>query len=246
MTVLIDRTPKASEQSLRAHALSDAYEMGRTAYVIEDLIERQFPQGLCVSSSFGADSAALLHLVSQIKPDLPVLFLETERHFFQTLQYHDELIERLGLTNVHNLTPDADEAKLEDPDNRLYSRSTDACCDLRKVRPLARALAPFKAWMSGRKRHQAATRTALPIVEWDGNHFKINPLARWSASDIAAYMARHHLPEHPLVDQGFLSIGCWPCTKAVEAGQDARSGRWAGQDKIECGIHRPIFGGEGI
>lgn len=246
MTVVLSARSNPSEQALRAAELSRLYEQGRALHILESAIRDDFAGQIALSSSFGADSAVLLHLVAQIDKNLPVLFLDTERHFFQTEQYRDELVAELGLTNLIIIKPDAFEAAKEDADNKLFERSTDACCDLRKVRPLARALDHYGAWISGRKRHQATTRSLLPIVEWDGRHFKVNPLARWSSEDIAAYFKAHKLPEHPLVDQGYPSIGCWPCTKAVEVGQDARSGRWSGQDKVECGIHRPIFGGDGI
>jgi len=238
--------PARSEQSLRAKTLSDSFERARSLYILDEVINTEFSGTIALSSSFGADSAVLLHLVSQIDSALPVLFLDTERHFMQTEQYRDDLVDRLKLSNIRIIKPDQDEAKTEDADNKLYSRSTDACCDLRKVRPLERALRPYQAWISGRKRHQAATRTALPIVEHDGTHFKINPLARWHEADITAYFKLHNLPEHPLVEQGYGSIGCWPCTQPTSDPNNARSGRWAGQDKIECGIHRPIFGGDGI
>ena len=185
-------------------------------------------------SSFGAESAVLLHLASTIDKVLPVIFLDTDRHFAQTLQYRDELVARLGLTNVRVQTPIAREAALEDAAGDLWKRSADACCALRKVRPLARALEGFDAWGTGRKRFQGGLRSGLALVEHDGTHFKVNPLAGWSAEDVAAYAAAHDLPAHPLVAQGFPSIGCWPCTKPA----NGRAGRWSGAEKTECGIHR--------
>jgi len=185
-------------------------------------------------------------MVSEIDPNLPVLFLDTDRHFFQTLQYRDELKAKLGLQNLVVLKADEAEAANEDAKGTLWRTNPDACCDLRKVRPLNRVMEGYGAWISGRKRHQSATRANLPIVEWDGRHFKVNPLARWTQDDLDAYFAQHDLPPHPLVEQGFPSIGCFTCTKPVEQGQDARAGRWAGTEKVECGIHNPIYGGEGI
>jgi phosphoadenosine phosphosulfate reductase len=246
MTVLINAVPPLSEQAKQARALSEAFETTRSLYILEAAIKDLFAGQIALSSSFGADSAVLLHMVAQIDPDLPVLFLDTQRHFMQTEQYRDDLVERLKLTNLKIVRPDEDEARAEDADNRLYARSTDACCDLRKVRPLERALRPYAAWISGRKRHQAATRAALPVVEFDATHYKVNPLARWSQDDIEAYFKLHALPEHPLVEQGYGSIGCWPCTQPSHDPDNLRAGRWAGLDKIECGIHRPIFGGDGI
>ncbi|MDI7775636.1 phosphoadenylyl-sulfate reductase [Asticcacaulis sp. EMRT-3] len=248
MTVLIDilKDQTRSDNSLRAEALSAQYEGMSAQDILRDAIRNQFLGDITLSSSFGADSAVLLHMVSEIDPGLPVIFLDTERHFFQTLQYRDELQKRLGLTHLINLRADRDEAAEEDAKGTLWRSNPDACCDLRKVRPLNRLMEGYGAWISGRKRHQSATRTSLPIVEWDGRHFKVNPLANWTADDISAYFRAHDLPPHPLVEQGFPSIGCFTCTKPVAAGEDARSGRWADSEKVECGIHNPIYGGDGI
>lgn len=253
MTILIDilkdQTGPASGKThgaLRAEALSAAWEHLTAQEILQKAITEEFIGDITLSSSFGADSAVLLHMVAQIAPDLPVLFLDTDRHFFQTLQYRDELVSRLGLTNLVNLKADSAEAAREDDKNTLWRTNPDACCDLRKVRPLNRFMEGYGAWISGRKRHQSATRTKLPIVEFDGRHFKVNPLATWTSADIDAYFLNHDLPPHPLVEQGFPSIGCFTCTKPVAAGEDARSGRWAGTEKVECGIHNPIYGGDGI
>ena len=248
MTVLVDivRDLKGSENGQRAAELSAHYEGMTPQEILRDAIRNQFFGDITLSSSFGADSAALLHMVSEIDPNLPVLFLDTDRHFFQTLQYRDELAARLGLTNIVNLRADAEEAAAEDGKGTLWRTHPDQCCDLRKVRPLNRIMEGYGAWISGRKRHQSTTRTNLPIVEWDGRHFKVNPLATWSQADLDAYFAQHNLPPHPLVEQGFPSIGCFTCTKPVASGEDARSGRWAGTEKVECGIHNPIYGGDGI
>ena len=248
MTVLMDfvRDHALSEGAVRAEALSARFEGMRAQDIMRAAIREAFVGDIVLSSSFGADSAVLLHMVSEIDPALPVVFLDTERHFFQTLQYRDELARKLGLGNIVNLRADTGEAAAEDARNTLWRTNPDACCDLRKVRPLNREMERWGAWISGRKRHQSATRARLPVVEWDGRHFKINPLAAWTQGDIDAYFAAHDLPPHPLVEQGFPSIGCFTCTKPVTAGEDARAGRWAGTEKVECGIHNPIYGGEGI
>lgn len=188
-------------------------------------------------SSFGAESAVLLHLVASIAPATMVVFLDTGMLFAQTLQYQRELAVRLGLPDIVAVRPDAAERADEDRDDTLHQRDVDACCALRKVRPLERALAGCDAWITGRKRFQTTTRAALPLVEAEGRHLKFNPLAHWSSADIDAYFVRHDLPRHPLWEFGYLSLGCWPCTRAVEAGEDSRAGRWSGQSKIECGIH---------
>ncbi len=174
-----------------------------------------------------------------VDPAIPVIFLDTERHFFQTLQYRDELKAHLGLTGLVVMKPDKAEIAAEDAQGNLSQSDPDKCCALRKVRPNHLALAPFGAWISGRKRFQGGLRARLPVVEYDGRHFKINPLATWNAEDVAAYMRAHDLPAHRLVAEGYPSIGCWPCTRPVSpgTGQNARAGRWADGAKTECGIH---------
>jgi phosphoadenosine phosphosulfate reductase len=179
----------------------------------------------------------LLHLVSQVSPAIPVLFLDTGMLFGQTLDYRKNLAARFGLTDVRDLRPAYNDLAVADPDAKLWQTDTDACCEVRKVVPLDRALAEFDGWITGRKRFHGGDRLSLPVVEQADGQVKFNPLANWGKSELDAYMAEHDLPAHPLVAQGFPSIGCWPCTKAVEEGQDVRAGRWAGQDKTECGIH---------
>ena len=190
-----------------------------------------------VTNSFQAEDMVLLHIVHQTLPDVPVIFLDTGKHFEETLGYRDALAADFGLTNIRVIRPE--EAALEriDPTGKLHQSDTDACCDVRKVEPLARGVAPFRAWFTGRKRFQASTRAALPVFEAVGARIRINPLAHWTTSDQADYMRAHALRENPLVAYGYLSIGCFPCTQPVEPGEDARSGRWAGHAKTECGIH---------
>ena len=192
---------------------------------------------LALVSSFGAESAVLLHLVSKVKPDIPVLFLDTGMLFGQTLDYRRQLAVKLGLTGVRDLRPAYQDLAVADPEAKLWQTDTDACCEVRKVLPLDRALGEFDGWITGRKRFQGGTRLSMAVVEQAGQQLKFNPLANWTKEHLEAYGAEHGLPAHPLVAQGFPSIGCWPCTKPVEAGQDERSGRWAGSDKTECGIH---------
>ena len=197
-------------------------------------------------SSFGADSAMLLALVAETDPATPVLFLDTHKHFLETLAYRDTLARRLGLTDVRDIRPDPVELAQGDPDGELHRWIPDDCCALRKVAPLEKALVGFDAWVTGRRRGQALTREALPFIEIVDGRTKINPLADWSAARIVDELARRGLPRHALVARGYLSIGCAPCTRPVRPGEDPRAGRWAGQGKLECGIHRPIFAGEGI
>ncbi len=192
---------------------------------------------LALVSSFGAESAVLLHLAAQVDPSIPVLFLDTGQHFGQTLDYRKTLAAKLGLTDVRDLRPQYQDLATQDPSANLYKTSTDACCNIRKVLPLDRALQDFDAWITGRKRFQASSRLRLAVVETGEGKIKFNPLANWSKAELDAYGAEHELPAHPLVAFGYPSIGCWPCTNPVEEGQDARAGRWAGSDKVECGIH---------
>lgn len=188
-------------------------------------------------SSFGAESAVLLHDVTRLFPDMPVLFIDTGRHFPETLAYRDRLADLLGL-NVMNVHPDPDMIGQEDGDGQLHRRDPNMCCMLRKTFPLADALAGFDTWVSGRKRYQGSTRAALPAIERDGAHLKVNPLVFWPPERIPAYFEAHDLPRHPLVDRGYASIGCATCTRPVRTGEDARAGRRADNpDKTECGIH---------
>jgi len=194
---------------------------------------------LALVSSFGAESAVLLHMVSELKPDIPVLFLDTGMLFGQTLDYRRQLAAKLGLSGVRDLRPQFQDIAIHDPSADLWKTDTDACCNIRKVLPLDRALAGFGGWITGRKRFQGGDRLRLRVVERNEHQIKFNPLANWSKEQIDAYAVEHDLPPHPLVEFGYPSIGCWPCTQPVEEGQDERSGRWAGSQKTECGIHMP-------
>ncbi|WP_367716435.1 phosphoadenylyl-sulfate reductase [Nitratireductor sp. GISD-1A_MAKvit] len=195
--------------------------------------------GISATSSFGADSAALLHLIAEAEPGLPITFLDTGQHFGETLQYRDQLAADLGLTNIVIVKPLDDALNADDPDGILHRSDTERCCAIRKVEPMARAVAPYRAWFTGRKRGQASTRAEMPVFEAVGPRIRVNPLARWTTEDQADYMRRHDLRQNPLVAFGYLSIGCFPCTSPVKPGEDARSGRWVGQAKTECGIHLP-------
>jgi phosphoadenosine phosphosulfate reductase len=204
--------------------------------ILEAAVE-SFGDKLALVSSFGAESAVLLDIAAKVKPDIPVLFLDTGMLFGQTLDYRKQLAARLGLTNVRDLRPAYQDLATGDPTNKLWQTDTDGCCHIRKVLPLDKALGEFDAWITGRKRFQGGDRLNLPVVEQADGQVKFNPLANWTKEDIDAYAAEHDLPPHPLVAQGYPSIGCWPCTQPVEEGEDARAGRWKGMDKSECGIH---------
>jgi phosphoadenosine phosphosulfate reductase len=205
--------------------------------ILATVIGREFHGRVAVLTSFGTESAVGLHLVSTVAPETPVLFLDTERHFEPTLQYRDRLTKRLGLTDVRSLKPD--QAEREDPKGDLWRTDPDLCCAVRKVRPLQAALTGFDALITGRKRFHGGSRLRLPIFEIVDGTVRVNPFAAWTAQDVDAYYAAHALERHPLVDGGYGSIGCWPCTQPSTRDQEARSGRWAGLEKTECGIHLP-------
>ena len=229
---------RLAEDGPKAHAarLANEHAQSSAEEILAAAVE-EFGEGLALVSSFGAESAVLLHVASRVHPGLPVIFLETGKHFAQTLSYRKKLARDLGLTDVRDILPDAGEVADLDPKGDLWRRDTDACCSLRKVRPLDTALSSFDAWVTGRKQFHGGARVRLPAFEHVGEHYKVNPLVRWSREDVERYAAEHALPKHPLVDQGFPSIGCWPCTHPVAEGEDSRAGRWRGQAKTECGIH---------
>jgi phosphoadenosine phosphosulfate reductase len=192
---------------------------------------------LAVVSSFGTESAVLLKFVADVDPAIPVIFLDTGWLFEETLAYRDTLVERLKLGDVRTVHPRAEDLARQDADRELWFSDPDACCRVRKVEPLARALQPFDAWINGRKRFQGGLRAAIPVVEADGARLKFNPLAGLSAEDLRLTFDLAGLPPHPLAASGFASVGCMPCTSRSEADEDARAGRWRGRAKTECGIH---------
>lgn len=235
----IDTGPRFTEHD--AVRLNRMFRGSSTQEMLESVMRDNLAGEIALVSSFGAESAVLLHLVAQVDPGVPVLFLETGKHFPETLAYRDELVETIGLKNLVNLYPCLGELEARDETGLRWSYDPDGCCEIRKVKPLARALADYDATFTGRKAFQAATRAHLPRFEIDTSdaqgRLKINPLIDWDASQIEGYMIQHDLPRHPLVAQGYPSIGCSPCTSMVAPGEDPRSGRWKGWDKTECGIH---------
>ncbi|MGN6498079.1 MAG: phosphoadenylyl-sulfate reductase [Tsuneonella sp.] len=238
----IDTRPRF--ETADAIALNRRFRGADTRDMLSAVLREGLAGRVAAVSSFGAESAVLLHLVASIDPATPVLFLDTGKHCAETLAYRDLLVERLGLTGLVNLTPDPALLAAKDETGLRWSYDPDGCCEVRKVLPLAAALADFDATLTGRKAFQSSTRANLPRFEIDTadamGRLKINPLIDWSADDIAAYIAEHDLPPHPLVAEGYPSIGCSPCTHKVAEGEDPRSGRWKGWDKTECGIHSPV------
>lgn len=192
---------------------------------------------LALVSSFGTESATLLKVMADVDPAIPVIFLDTGWLFEETLAYRDTLIATLGLKDVRSIKPAEEALTREDPDRELWFSDPDACCRIRKVEPLARALKPFSAWLNGRKRFQGNTRADIPVVEDDGARLKFNPFANVSREELEAIFVGAKLPRHPLAASGFRSVGCMPCTSRTTEGEDERAGRWRGRAKTECGIH---------
>jgi phosphoadenosine phosphosulfate reductase len=214
----------------------------RDAEGILRLALESFPGKTAVTSSFGAESAVLLHLVARVDPATPILFLNTGKLFGETLRYRDRLQDELGLGDIRSIGPHPHDRARFDAQGTLWTRDPDACCDFRKVVPLGRALGGFVAQITGRKRFQTDARARMQPVEYFEGRFRFNPLADWTQADLEAYAAQHGLPRHPLVEDGYPSIGCMPCTRRVTTGEAYRDGRWSGLDKDECGIHTGMDG----
>ncbi len=233
--------PVTKSASSRLDTLQRKYALSEAPVLLRAMIQQEFSGRIAVVSSFGAESAVLLHLVAEIDPATPVLFLNTGKLFGETLRYRDRLQDVLGLMDVRAIGPHPADRAARDPVGDLWSKNPDACCNFRKTVPLSRAMEGFDAWITGRKRFQTDSRAGMDAVEMVGPRYRINPLADWSSAELDRYMQEHHLPPHPLVRDGYLSIGCMSCTSRVKDGEDARSGRWRGQDKTECGIHLDAF-----
>jgi len=220
-----------------AQALDRALRNAAPAEVIETALKTVGRERLALVSSFGTESAALLKVAADVDPSIPVIFLDTGWLFEETLTYRDTLISTLGLTDVRSIKPLEESLSHEDHDRELWFSDPDACCRIRKVEPLARALAPFSAWINGRKRFQGGARADIAVVEQDGARLKFNPFASVSRDRIEAIYRLAKLPPHPLAASGYLSVGCMPCTSRTAPDEDARAGRWRGRAKTECGIH---------
>jgi len=220
-----------------AQALDRALRDASPVEIVAAALKTVGRERLALVSSFGTESAALLKVAADVDPAIPVIFLDTGWLFEETLAYRDTLTAMLGLQDVRSIRPSEDALSREDPDRELWFSDPDACCRIRKVEPLARALQPFSAWINGRKRFQGHARANIPVVEDDGARLKFNPFANVSREEIEAIFVRAELPQHPLVASGFLSVGCMPCTSRTAEGEDARAGRWRSQAKTECGIH---------
>ena len=238
MSALADQALPETVRALPpALELDLALRHASPADVIATALHTVGRERLAVVSSFGTESAALLKVVADVDPAIPVVFLDTGWLFEETLAYRDTLMATLGLRDVRSIKPLEATLSREDPDRELWFSDPDACCRIRKVEPLARALAPFSAWINGRKRFQGGLRADIAVVEEDGSRLKFNPFANVSREAIEAIYRLADLPPHPLTASGYLSVGCMPCSSRTSPDEDARAGRWRGRAKTECGIH---------
>ncbi|MFZ5608566.1 MAG: phosphoadenylyl-sulfate reductase [Pseudomonadota bacterium] len=221
-------------------ALNARYAGQGAQAVLRGLLIEEFPGAVTLVSSFGAESAVLLHMAARIDRAIDVVFVNTGKLFGETLRYKADLVARLGLLNVRTIMPKPALLDANDPKGDLWARNADRCCYVRKVEPLARALKDVNVWISGRKGFHGGARSGLPLFELVDGRIKVNPLTDWTRQELEAYFTAHGLPRHPLEADGYPSVGCMPCTSPVKAGEGARAGRWRGLDKSECGIHIPL------
>ncbi len=248
---MLHRMTRANTYTIPLHASNAGTETAQTraarlqaryahldgAELIRAILAEEDSGRVAVVSSFGTESAVLLHMLARVAPHTPVLFIDTGKLFRETLDYADDLTQSLGLSDVRRIRPKPHDVRSADPDGRLWERESHGCCHLRKTVPLRRALQRFDLWITGRKRYQAETRAGLALFEPDGRHVKANPLAPWRADDVEIYRDVNELPEHPLEAEGYPSVGCAPCTTPVAPGEHLRAGRWRGRARTECGIH---------
>lgn len=236
---------KVKELATLTESLNKDYGELQSLELLDIMINDIFKDKIALVSSFGTEAALLLSLVSQVNKSTPIIFLDTLKHFPETLEYREQLIKTLGLTNVRNVEPEPSAILAADPDGTLAQTNPDACCYLRKVVPLEEALHGFDAWVNGRKRIHGGARAELPRMEYDDRRVKINAIATWTQEMIDEEWKKQNLPEHPMVQWGYTSVGCKPCTSLPKPGEGKRSGRWAQFDKQECGIHVDEWKGGG-
>ena len=236
---MIDVRPAFTQAD--ADALNARFAGVDTVEMLRVLFEEGILSETAVVSSFGTESAVLLSLIARVAPDTPVIFVDTLKMFPETLEYRDTLLDHLGMHNRKTIVPDPVALAKKDETGLRWSYDPDGCCEIRKVEPLARAKQGLDSWISGRKAFQSQTRANLPRFEIEDGRLKVNPLGDWVKADLDAYFEEHQLPRHPLEAQGYLSIGCAPCTSVVKPGEDPRAGRWRGWDKVECGIHGEVI-----
>ena len=244
MTVCAVPPPSPTETAPSAEELHRALREASPHHVVATALKLVGRDGLALVSSFGTESAALLKVMADVDPAIPVIFLDTGWLFAETLAYRDTLTETLGLRDVRSVKPREAPLARDDAEGELWFSDPDTCCRIRKVEPLECALEPFSAWLNGRKRFQGGARAAIPVVEQDGARLKFNPFANVSREQIIAIFAESNLPPHPLLASGYLSVGCMPCTSRTSGDEDSRAGRWRGRPKTECGIHTAKTSGQ--
>lgn len=221
----------------KVERLNHSLDSAHAEYLLEHCLQIEFLEKIALVSSFGTEAAILLHIISKIKPDLDIIFINTGKLFTLTLKYRDQLVEQFGLTNVIEIRPDDGEILKLDPSGELWSINSDKCCEIRKVRPNEIALSDYDAIITGRKRYHGGSRINLKKFEYQDGKFKINPLAFWERIQINSYFDKYEIPRHPLLARGFLSVGCHHCSEPNFDANNPRAGRWKGKDKTECGIH---------
>jgi phosphoadenosine phosphosulfate reductase len=221
--------------------LSEDFETKTPQDIIEWAVGIYWPE-IAMSSSFQTQSVPLLHMVTRIKPDLPVFFIDTGYHFWETLMFREKIASEWKI-NVIDLYRDTRwDVFAHQRTRTLPLTDPNLCCYLHKVQPMQKALKDIKAWISGIRRDQTSVRANAKILELqDDGLLKINPLLNWTKADVKRYAEEHHLPSHPLLEKGYRSVGCAPCTIAIGMNDDERAGRWAGKDKVECGLHTTMF-----
>jgi phosphoadenosine phosphosulfate reductase len=239
---VIDTAPAFTQAD--ADALNKRFEGVDTLEMLETLFAEGVLGHTAVVSSFGTESAVLLHLVARANPATPVVFVDTLKMFPETLAYRDTMMAAFGLSDSRTVKPDPAVLAAKDAQELRWSYDPDGCCEIRKVEPLKRAKAGLDSWISGRKAFQSQTRQNIARFEVEDGRLKVNPLGDWVKADLDAYFAEYDLPRHPLEAEGYPSIGCQPCTSKVQPGEDPRAGRWRGWEKTECGIHVPEKPGE--
>ncbi|MEY4949992.1 MAG: hypothetical protein RL698_2203 [Pseudomonadota bacterium] len=229
--------PDAVPESIDLSGLNDRFETASPEDILRWTVGSFAPDAV-LTMSFQHEGVVIAHMLREVAPGTPILFIDTGYHFPETLAYRDDLVARFGfpVRNLRSAMPREEFVARHGDD--LYDRDPDLCCKINKVEPMQLALVGVRAWINGRRRDQASTRTRMPIVErLGGGIVKVNPLANWNSRDTWRYMSLHEIPTHPLFEQGYTSIGCAPCTRPVLAGEDERAGRWAGRGKVECGLH---------
>jgi phosphoadenosine phosphosulfate reductase len=240
--LVFDQSPSYDDKtmiSIDFEKLNQAFETQNAEEIVHWAV-KTLPD-MAMATSFGTESAVLLHLVTQIDPHIPVLFTNTGFHFKETLEHRDKLVQRLKL-NLRELKPEVSTGEFLAENGKLYERDPDTCCAINKIAPFEKALKDHKAWITGIRRNQADTRQKRQFVERDRETLvKVSPLLNWTSKMFWDYAKKYDLPYHPLWEKGYLSIGCSPecCTRPVQLGEDPRAGRWAGKNKIECGIQTP-------